>query len=71
MTSNEINDLLSRPTITPAELIASGILPLKRNAVYAAIKSGIIATVDLGHKKAIITAPLRRQLGLDAAPRAG
>jgi hypothetical protein len=64
MTANEIKDLLSRPTITPAELIASGILPLKRNGVYDAIRRGEIDVIDLGHKKAIITAPLRKKLGM-------
>ena len=65
MTPNEIRELLSRPTITPAELIASGILPLRKNAVYAAIQRGDIESISLGHKKAVITAPLRRKLGLD------
>ena len=65
MTSNEIKDLLSRPTISPSELIESGILPLRRNAVYAAIKRGDIDVIDLGHKKAVLTAPLRRKLGID------
>lgn len=65
MTPNQIKELLSRPTITPAELIASGILPLKRNGIYDAIKRGEIEVLDLGHKKAVITAPLRRKLGLD------
>lgn len=67
MTPNEIKELLSRPTITPAELIASGILPLKRNGIYDAIKRGEISVVSLGRKKAVITAPLRKQLGIEAA----
>jgi hypothetical protein len=65
MTPSEIKDLLSRPTITPAELIASGIFPLRKNAVYAAIKRGEIDVIEVGSKKAIITAPLRRKLGLE------
>ncbi|MEY9885275.1 hypothetical protein [Bradyrhizobium sp. CCBAU 43298] len=65
MTTEEIRKLLSRPTITPAELAESRIFPLGRNGIYDAIKRGKIATIDLGHKKAIITAPLRRQLGID------
>ena len=65
MTPNEIRELLSRPTITPAELIASGILPLRRNGIYDAIKRGDIEVIDLGHRKAVITAPLRRKLGLE------
>ena len=66
MTAEEIQKLLSRPTITPAELAASGIFPLGRNGIYDAIKRGDIATIDLGHRKAIVCATLRRQLGLDA-----
>jgi hypothetical protein len=67
MTNDEIRKLLSRPTITAAELAESGIFPLGRNAIYDAIKNGKIAVVDLGRKKAIITASLKKQLGLDAA----
>jgi hypothetical protein len=65
MTPNEIRELLNRPTITPAELIASGILPLRRNGIYDAIKRGDIEVISLGHRKAVITAPLRRKLGLE------
>jgi hypothetical protein len=65
MTPNEVRELLSRPTITPAELIASGILPLRRNGIYDAIKRGDIEVINLGHRKAVITAPLRRKLGLE------
>jgi hypothetical protein len=67
MTTEEIRKLLSKPTITPSELVASGIFPLGRNGVYDAIKRGKIDIVDLGHRKAIVTASLRRQLGLDTA----
>jgi hypothetical protein len=55
---------LSKPTITPAELAASGIFPLGRNGVYDAIKRGKIDVIDLGHRKAIVTASLRKQLGI-------
>ncbi|MCK1753800.1 hypothetical protein IVA78_00815 [Bradyrhizobium sp. 137] len=57
--------MLNRPTITPAELIASGILPLKRNGIYDAIKRGKIEVIDLGHRKAVVTASLRRMLGIE------
>jgi hypothetical protein len=62
---DQIRELLSRPTIAPAQLIASGILPLKRNGVYDAIKRGEIDVIDLGHKKAVITASLRKKLGME------
>jgi hypothetical protein len=66
MTNEEIRKLLSRPTITAAELADSGIFPLGRNGIYDAIKNGKIDVVDLGRKKAIVCASLRKQLGLDA-----
>jgi hypothetical protein len=62
--TEELRKLLSKPTITPAELAASGIFPLGRNGIYDAIKRGKIDVIDLGHRKAIVTASLKRQLGL-------
>jgi hypothetical protein len=67
MTKNEIAELLSRPTITPAQLVAARILPLSRWGIYEAIKRGEIDVIDLGHKKAIVTASLRKKLGMEAA----
>jgi hypothetical protein len=58
---------LSRPTITPEQLLRSGIFPLSRNGIYQAIERGEIAAVKIGRKKAVITAPLRTQLGIEAA----
>jgi hypothetical protein len=66
MTKIEIRALLARPTITPDELYRSGLLPLSRNGVYEAIKRGEIDTIALGRKKAVITAPLRKKLGIEA-----
>jgi len=67
MTSKEIRALLARPTITPDELFQSGVLPLSRNGVYEAIRRGEIDVIPFGRKKAVITAPLRRKLGLEPA----
>jgi hypothetical protein len=67
MTLKEIRALLDRPTITPAELHQSGILPLTRNGIYDAIRRGEIEVLEFGKKKAVITAPLRRRLGLEGA----
>ncbi|KWV54324.1 hypothetical protein AS156_00935 [Bradyrhizobium macuxiense] len=64
MTKQEIDDLLAKPTITPDELFRSKVLPLSRNGIYEAINRGEIAVMPIGKKKAIITAPLRKQLGL-------
>jgi hypothetical protein len=61
---DEIAQILARPVITPAEALR--ILPLSRNALYSAIKSGEIDSLTVGKKKILIkTAPLRRKLGLD------
>jgi hypothetical protein len=61
---DEIAQIVARPVITPAEALR--ILPLSRNALYSAIKSGEIDSLTVGKKKILIkTAPLRRKLGLD------
>jgi hypothetical protein len=65
MTPKEIRQLLARPTITPHELYLTRVLPLTRNGVYDAIKRGEIEVLEFGKKKAIVTASLRRKLGLD------
>ena len=65
MTTKEIEALLARPTITPDELYRSRVLPLTRNGVYEAIRRGEIEVLEYGRKKAIITAPLRRKLGME------
>jgi hypothetical protein len=67
MTTKEIETLLGRPTITPDQLYRSQILPLTRNGVYDAIRRGEIEVLELGRKKAIITASLRRKLGIEVA----
>jgi hypothetical protein len=67
MTKREIEELLDRPTITPDELLRAGILPLSRNGIYEAIKRGELDAIAFGKKKAIITASLRKKLGLESA----
>jgi hypothetical protein len=67
MTDKEVLALLGRLTITPDELFKSRILPLSRNGIYEAIKRGDIDVMDIGRKKAVITAPLRRKLGMEAS----
>ena len=62
---DEIAQILGRPVITPADALK--VLPMSRNALYAAIKSGEIDSITMGKKKILIrTATLRRQLGIDA-----
>lgn len=64
MTKTEIEELLAKPTITPDELLRSGIFPLSRNGVYEAIKRGDFEVIAFGKKKAILTGPLKKKLGL-------
>ena len=65
MTRQEIQALLQNPTITPAQLLKAKILPLGRNGIYDAIRRGDLDVITIGKKKAIITASLRKKLGLD------
>jgi hypothetical protein len=57
MKPNEIKELLDRPTITPEELHASGILQCSRNKVYEAIARKVVASIKVGKKIIIPTAP--------------
>lgn len=59
--------VLNRPTITPDELWKSGAMPIGRNTIYEACKSGEIESFKIGDKIVIPTAPLRRKLGIEAA----
>ena len=64
MTAHEIAILLATPTISPEQLYSAHILPLSRNGIYEAIKRGEIEAIEYGRKKAIVTAPLRKKLGI-------
>jgi hypothetical protein len=66
MTVEEVKALLAKPTISPDELFRASILPLSRNGIYAAIQRGEIEAVPFGHKKAILTLPLRKKLGMES-----
>ncbi len=71
MTRSEIAELFARMTITPDELYQSGVFPLSRNGIYEAIRRREIDVIEFGKKKAILTAPLRRKLGMDqGSPKA-
>jgi hypothetical protein len=58
----EISNLLRRPLITVDEL--RQITRTGKNATYAAIERGEIEVVEVGRRKLVKTAPLRRKLGL-------
>lgn len=65
MTQDEIKQLLSKPTISPQELFRSGIFPLSLYGIYESIKRKEIDAIEFGKKKAILTAPIRRKIGMD------
>jgi hypothetical protein len=66
MTKAEIAELLAKPTITPDELLRSGVLSLTRYGIYEAIRNKQIDVLEFGKKKVILTAPLRQKLGLES-----
>jgi hypothetical protein len=53
-----------RPAVTPEELYAAGLLPVGRDAIYAACNTGEFKTIRRGRKILILTAPLRKKLGM-------
>jgi hypothetical protein len=61
----DLEKLLSKPTASVEEVgrICFG---LSRNGSYEAAKRGDFSIVRLGRRLKVPTAPLRRQLGLDA-----
>jgi hypothetical protein len=59
----EVRRLLGQPTITPEEL--AKVTRTSRNGAYDAIKRGEVATIRFGKKIKVLTAPLRRQLGME------
>jgi hypothetical protein len=62
--NKELEELLSKPTadIPTVGRICFG---LSRNGSYAAARRGEIKTISVGRLKRALTAPLKRQLGLD------
>lgn len=58
---------LQRPGISPDELFKLRLMPVSRNSIYDACKSGDIECFRVGKKIIIPTAPLRRKLGIEAA----
>jgi hypothetical protein len=59
--------VLQLPGITPDQLHNAKLLPLSRNLIYAACNTGEIECFRIGRKIVIVTAALRRKLGLEAA----
>jgi hypothetical protein len=66
MTQDEIRELLFKPTISPMDLHRTGVLPLGLAGIYQAVHAGEIDAERYGKKFAIVTAPLRKKLGIEA-----
>lgn len=63
--TKDMQDLMDRPTISVDA--AARIIGLSRGAAYGAVKAGTIESVCFGKRKMVLTAPLRRKLGIEAA----
>jgi hypothetical protein len=66
MADDAVAKLLRKPTISVQEA-GMKIFGLSRNASYEAAKRGDFRTIKLGKRIVVPTAPLRRQLGIEAA----
>jgi hypothetical protein len=67
MTTEEIERLLARPTVTVDQ--AAGILDASRNGTYESVRRGDLPSTRLGKRIFVLTGPLRRKLGLEPAAR--
>ena len=63
--NKELLELLSEPT-APVYDVGRICFGLSRNASYEAAKRGDFATIRIGRLLKVPTAPLKRQLGLEA-----
>jgi hypothetical protein len=61
--ATKATELLRRPAITPKEALE--ILPLSKNALYDGIRRGEIESIRVGKRILVLTAPLRRKLGIE------
>jgi hypothetical protein len=64
--NEELQKLLSKPT-APVEDVGRICFGLSRNGSYEAAKRGDFPVIRIGRLVKVPTAPLKRQLGLDAA----
>lgn len=62
----EIQKLLCQATISIEE--AGRVLGIGRNGVHDVVKRGEIESISLGKRRRVLTAPLRRKLGLEVMP---
>jgi excisionase family DNA binding protein len=61
---SEVRVLLSRPTISVDD--AGRVLGIGRNLAYEAVRNGEIESTTVGKRRLVLTAPLRRKLGIMA-----
>lgn len=61
----DIENLLRNPTITVDA--AARVLSMGRNAAYDAVRRGEIETMKVGKRYKVLSAPLRRRLGIETA----
>ena len=66
MTTEEaIEEIRSKPVVSPWPVVGV-VLGLSKGATYDAIRRGEIEVIEVGRLKKVITAPLRRKLGIEA-----
>ncbi len=63
LSPDEIQELLSRPTISVVE--AARILGIGRNSAYEAARTGDIQSLTIGKRVLVLTIPLRKKLGME------
>jgi hypothetical protein len=64
----KIREAIMRELTVPLWPTAGRALGLGRSATYDAARRGDIPTLDVGHKKPVPTAPLRKMLGIESSP---
>ena len=64
LSSDQIGEIWKLPTMSVVE--AGKILGLSRNSAYEACERGEIEHLKYGTRIVVLTAPLRRKLGMDA-----
>jgi hypothetical protein len=62
---DEVKNALEKELSISVEM-AGKLFGLKRNASYAAVKSGDIPSIRIGGRIVVPTAPLRKMLGIEA-----
>ena len=62
---SDIDRLFENPTVTVD--VAARVLNMGRNAAYEAVHRGDIEALRYGKRYKVLTAPLRRKLGIEVA----